>query len=426
LESSTAKLSDIALRLEEAVRLRPDVKVWNLSFNQPVPCAEQQFGDLAQVVDRLSDVYGVLFVVSAGNYVDLPVRTWPVITDLPNDRVASPGDAVRALTVGSVAHAGAIDTFVQTGEPPPYTRRGPGPVFTPKPDVVHHGGNVHDGGDATHPWVTGSASTTVMAPNGSAYRGYGTSYAAPLAAALAAHIWNALEGQTTLAPNPALVKALLVHAAQLASPEYSPSERHYYGAGVPMDALNVLYDRDDSFTLVFEAQLLPGNKRWRKTPYPVPAALLRNGKLRAEVIITTSYAPPLDASCGAEYVRANVNGNFGVLDGDRFHGKVPAMGEPGTTGFEALQVEHGGKWSTTKTQRKIFPNGLSPGNGWALQVDMNQRAFEDPLAEPLKTYVVVTLRALDGNPEVHNDGIRALQTANWVSTSLPIRIPVQA
>jgi hypothetical protein len=69
---------------------------------------------------------------------------------------------------------------------------------------------------------------------------------------------------------------------------------------------------------------------------------------------------------------------------------------------------------------------LSPGNGWALQVDMNQRAFEDPLAEPLKTYVVVTLRALDGNPEVHNDGIRALQTANLVSTSLPIRIPVQA
>jgi serine protease AprX len=424
LESRPASLGDIALRLKDAVKDAPNVKVWNLSLNVMAPCADQEFGELAQVLDNLSDQYGVLFVVSAGNYLQDPRRHWPPLAQMQGDRVASPGDAVRALTVGSVAHSHTADTWVQTGEPTPYSRRGPGPVFTLKPDIVHHGGNVHHSGNAAQPFAAGTTSMAVMAPNGATYHSFGTSFSAPLTAALAAHTWSALDGAGPLMPNPSLVKALLVHAAQLASPEYEPGERHYFGAGLPRDALNVLYDRDDSFTLVFEAQLLPGNKRWRKVNYPVPAALLHNGKLRAEVIITAAYAPPLNANSGAEYVRANVGANFGVLDGDELKGKMPAHGDLGTTGLEALQVEHGGKWAPIKTRRKIFPNGLAPGDGYVLQVDMMQRALEALPTETLKVYVVVTLRAIDGSQDVHSDGVRALAHANWIHSSLPIRVPV--
>lgn len=417
-------IGDIALRLKDAVEAAPVVKVWNLSLNVQAPCADQEFGELAQVLDNLSDQHGVLFVVSAGNYLQDPRRQWPPLVQMPGDRVASPGDAVRALTVGSVAHSHTASTWVQTGEPTPYSRRGPGPVFTPKPDIVHHGGNVHHSSDVAQPFAAGSTSMAVMAPNGATYQSFGTSFSAPLTAALAAHTWSALDGAGPLTPNPSLVKALLVHAAQLASPEYQPSERNYFGAGLPRDALNVLYDRDDSFTLVFEAQLLPGNKRWRKVHYPVPAALLHNGKLRAEVVITAAYAPPLNANCGAEYVRANVGANFGVLDGDDFKGKMPAHGDLGTTGMEALQVEHGGKWAPIKTRRKIFPNGLAPSDGYVLQVDMMQRALEAPPTETLKVYVVVTLRATDGSQDVHSDGVRALANANWIHNSLAVRVPV--
>ena len=31
----------------------------------------------AMELDRLSDKFGILFVVAAGNYVDEPIRTWP-------------------------------------------------------------------------------------------------------------------------------------------------------------------------------------------------------------------------------------------------------------------------------------------------------------------------------------------------------------
>lgn len=424
LESSSGLLSDLALRLQDAVKNRSDVKVWNLSLGQNSSCDLHLFGELAQVLDDLSDRYGVLFVVAAGNYLTDPRRSWPLTALLlDDDRVSSPGDSVRALTVGSVAHAGAADTLVQADEPPPYTRRGPGPVFTTKPDIVHHGGNVHHSGNAAQPWASGMASTSVLAPDGTVYGNFGTSFAAPLASAMAAHTWQALEGNTMLPPNPSLVKALMIHAAQLANPNYSSVERRYFGAGLPNNSMAMLYDSDDSFTLVFEAQLLPGNMRWRKTPYPIPAALKHAGKFRGEVIITAVYAPPLDSSYGAEYVRANLDVNFGVLKGDHFHGKIPAMGEKGTTGLEAQQVQHGGKWAPVKTQRKAFPEGIA-GTTWALQAGLTQRAFEPPLQEALKAYIVITLRALNGNLQVHTEGVQALQVVNWVQQQLPVRIPV--
>lgn len=418
-----AQISDLILRLQEAVKNKPDVKVWNLSLGANAPGHEQLFSEFAQALDALSDQYGVLFVVAAGNYTQDPRRLWPTQLLNGEDRVSMPADSVRALTVGSMAHIGTIDTVVQAGDPAPYSRRGPGPVFTPKPDIVHLGGNVHHTGNPAAPWANGVASTAVLHTNGAAVVGFGTSYAAPLASAMAAHTWAALDGHAALTPSPSLVKALMVHSAQLNNRDFEPWERRYYGAGLPKNVMDMLYDRDDSFTLVFEAQLLPGNMRWRKTPYPVPPALLPNGKFRGEVIITAAYAPPVDATYGAEYVRANLDVNWGPLDGDHFHGKIPPEGEEGTTGLEVQQVKHGGKWAPVKTQRRAFSGGIA-GDDWTLQASLTQRAFEPPLDVALNATIVVTLRALDGNPDVHAQGIRALQATNWVQNQLPVRVPI--
>jgi hypothetical protein len=69
-----------------------------------------------------------------------------------------------------------------------------------------------------------------------------------------------------------------------------------------------------------------------------------------------------------------------------------AEGELGTTGFEEAQVEHGGKWSPVKTYRRSFPKGAA-GNVWALQATLLRRAFEPPLAQPLRVVIAVTLRS---------------------------------
>lgn len=409
-------VGDIMLRLEDAIRDRPDVRVWNLSLGTPFGCDEQTFSEFAQTLDQLSDQYNVLFVVAAGNYLTEPRRTWPVIGTL-QDQVSCPGESVRALTVGSICHIGAPDALNEVGEPAAYSRRGPGPVFTPKPDIVHVGGGVHA------PWSAGATSVAVLTSGNGRARGFGTSFAAPIASSMAAHAWDAIAGGTGLTATPTLVKALMIHAAQLSSPPYTPLERRYYGAGLPKDVVAALYDRDDSFTLAFESRLVP-SLRWRKAPYPIPPGLMSDGKFRGEVIITAVYAPPLDGNAGAEYVRANVELGFGTLDSGNIHSKVPLKGEEGTDGYESAQVEHGGKWAPVKVHRKVFSNGIG-GDTWALQARMFMREFEPALAEGLTVYILCTLRSLDGDPEIHAQGMRALAATNWVRQDLPVRVPVQ-
>lgn len=417
LEESGSYISDLELRLRDAVSKRPDIKIWNLSLGGG--CSSHDlFSEFAILLDRLSDEYNVLFVVAAGNYTDKPRRNWPNPSLLNGmDLVSTPGDSVRALTVGSVSHMDADDSLSAAGAPTPYSRRGPGPVFTPKPDVTHTGGGVHS------PWSVGSSSLTVLGPDNCVNASFGTSFAAPIVASLAAHTWEQINQSDGFEVSPSVVKALLIHSAQISSPDYTPEERRYFGAGIPQEVVNTLYDTDDRFTLIFQTQLIPG-MRWRKQNYPIPSSLIENGKFKGEVIITSVYAPPLDSNAGSEYVRANVELSFGLLDDDgRITGKVPMDGEKGTSGFESAQIEHGGKWSPVKIHRKSFPKGVKHGN-WAIQAKVTLRANEPILSDPLPVIVIVTLRSLDNNANVYSDGVRAVNANNWVNTPLPVRLPI--
>lgn len=414
MESNAARVTDLIERLRTAIPNAPHVKVWNLSL-QSGEISDDEFSMFAHELDALGDQHGVLFVVAAGNYLDEPRRGWPDGNAL-SDRLTSPADSVRSLSVGAIAHMDGPGTLVAAGHPAPYSRRGPGPVFTPKPDVVHAGGGVHT------TWNIGATSMQVLQPTNTVGASFGTSFAAPIITSMSGHVWQCLAGRHDFNVSPSMVKALMIHSARLASPDYSASDRRYFGSGMPIDALSALYDSDDCFTLMFEAMVIPGYK-WRKTPYPIPASLMHNGRLRAEIIITAAYAPPLDPNAGAEYVRANAKVSFGVLNGTRISGKVPMEGEDGSSGYESAQIEHGGKWSPVKLHRKSFPNGIA-GDQWAIQVEALLRANEPELAAPLDVCLIVSLRSLDKNAAVHADGMKALAASNWVRQSLPISIPI--
>lgn len=143
------------------------------------------------------------------------------------------------------------------------------------------------------------------------------------------------------------------------------------------------------------------------------------------MIITAAYAPPLNGNYGAEYIRANLELNWGFVEDGGFNGRVPWDGEKGSTGLEIQQVEHGGKWSPVKTQRRVFAEGIQGGDAWALQAKMVQRAFELKPDDAMRVAIIVTLRSLDGDPNVHSQGIQALNATNWVRSNLPVQVPVQ-
>lgn len=54
------------------------VIIWNLSLGMNSPCEEAEFSAVAQELDRISKVHGVLFVIAAGNYLDPPLRGWTI------------------------------------------------------------------------------------------------------------------------------------------------------------------------------------------------------------------------------------------------------------------------------------------------------------------------------------------------------------
>lgn len=421
LESTRANVADLILRLREALKNRPDIRVWNLSLAAGV-IGDSGFSAFAQELDALSDKHNVLFVVASGNYVDEPRRGWPCAGGL-SDRITSPADSIRSLTVGAVTHLDSPTSFVSVGEPANYSRRGPGPVFTPKPDLVHVGGGLEP------PWNSDDLGIKVLATNNGVLRSIGTSFAAPIVSAMAAQTWRALghsRRQHGLVPSPALVKALLIHSAQLSSPARPPEHRRYFGAGMPRDPMAVLFDSSNSFTLVFEVDLVTGTK-WRKDRYPIPESMLDGDKLNGEVILTAVYSPPVDASAGAEYVRANLEVGFGTLEPDdegamQFRGRAPMKWELGSDGLESAQVEHGGKWAPVKLHRKVF-SGMT-GSNWALQASMMRRANEPPATTPMRAVIIVTLRSHDENADIYNEGARALATANWVTQTLPLTVPI--
>lgn len=420
METSQASAEDILDRLRESLKKHPDVKIWNLSLGTIAPAPENEFGWFAHQVDKIADEFGVLFVVSAGNTPPGYLHGWPC-TPLHNQhRISSPADAVRVISVGSIAHQQAALTLVQDGEPSPFTRCGPGPVKTPKPDVVHYGGNCDK-----HGFTHGTGIRAVI-PGDHLGITLGTSFSAPQVANLAAHIWSALllRGH---APTSSLVKALLIHSAAVNSPDRSALERHFFGAGLPSSPLDALFCDDGAFTLLFEIDVAD-RKKWTKTPFPIPACLLTDtGKFRGEVVLTLAYEPPLDASMGAEYVRANVDISFGNIvykaNGPTVTGVVPLEKTDAESLYEDAQVEHGYKWSPVKTYRASFRRGKAVGQ-WALQASIIRRAGEMMPTIRQKAVVLVTLRGIEKDPLVYSDGIKALNATNWVHSAIANRIHV--
>lgn len=411
-------------RVEEAVKEHPQVRVWNCSFASPSANQPAQFGAFAAALDRISDQQNVLFVIAAGNYASDPCRGWPdAPPHFPLDRVAMPGEAVRALTVGALT---PFDCVVPAESPAPYSRRGPGPAHSVKPDVVHYGGGV----DAN--WDVSGGVKSVL-PNDVYAEGVGTSFSTPIVSAIAANIWSSIEA-AGIESSPSLVKALVLQAAALNSSPRSLSDRNYFGHGVPAGSLNALFCRPDTFTLLFNAELQQGVD-WAKGDFPIPDCLkTSDGKFVGEIVITMCYPSPCDLRFGDEYVQHEVELSFGTYDLDESEsppkrkqsGKVPLERPPGLSTREKAQLEDGLKFSATKVYRARFPRGCA-GEQWRLKLSLTRR-LETVENVTQQVFVIVSLRGLEPDLAVYSDGLRALPQS-WrvdnlvspVSTDLRIR-----
>lgn len=405
--------------LEQALESHPEVKVWNLSLGTEKGVADRTFSDLGVTLDRLQDEFGVTFVVAAGNYRNPPFRGWPPEDLGEADRVCAPADSVRAVVVGAVAHREHSSSRVKTGEPSPFSRRGPGPLYLPKPELAHVGGNCNASGESSQIGVLS------LDGRGNVAEDVGTSYAAPLVTNLTANLNHRLAGDSSLL----LARALLVHAAALRAGKIDPQLLRYQGFGIPPDLEIILGCDPWQCTLIFELEIHP-TVAYEKATFPMPKCLyLNESTVRANILMTLVHEPDLDASFGSEYCRSNIEVSLGTYDpgkdGKR-HQKKQVPEDPKLSGsaYEQDLVEHGFKWSPVKVYRREMVRGVR-GKTWRLDLSLHHRASHVSYDRE-RAVLVITVSDPDKTAQVYNEMVVQMNKLGWAAVDLQLRSRLKA
>lgn len=224
------------------------VKVWNLSLGTNTEVGDV-ISDFAIELDRIQDEYQVQIFIAAGNFEEA-IRKWP--TDIHyNDRITTPADSVRGITVGSIAlDKGAVDI----NEPSPFSRIGPGANYINKPDVVDYGGNINEDGS-----ISGCGIVS-FDTEGNYIEGVGTSYSTPFVTIKYQNIIDTINNENSLE----LSKALLIHSCVnpiIKGQEIGKEEAKYFGFGIPEKDLDEVLKCDNSKVTI----IIQGKIRTRRT-----------------------------------------------------------------------------------------------------------------------------------------------------------------
>ncbi|EPF2927891.1 S8 family peptidase [Vibrio navarrensis] len=412
LGDNIGDIFDIVNAMYETAEQYPEIKVWNLSLGSPEAVSLYEISAMALMLDEFQDKFNCLCVIAAGNYVK-EMRPWPPTSKKLDDGISSPGDSVRGLTVGSIAH---IDGHVQNEQPSPFSRKGPVSNYVQKPDIVHFGGNTVEVGGTHIPLGVNS-----ICPNGMKRNDIGTSYATPIISNLAANLFQQLGDRAT----PNLVKALLIHNANMGIGAFVKDEhRPYFGWGLPGDIPEILDVQDYETTLAFEGKAKKSFEV-EKLPFPIPDCLrTADGKVRGEFFITLVYQPDLNASQAFEYCQVDLQVGFGEISEDGFNSKVPPKKESHM--YEEELVKNGDKWSPVKVYQKRFPRGVDIEN-WRLRVKVLDRDGYEAKGVEVPFTILLTIRDIDKKQPVYNEMVNLMDAYNWIVSDLVIdqRIPLR-
>lgn len=394
-------------------------KIWNLSLGlENKPC-DGSMSDLGIFLDYIQDTYQVQFFVSSGNVNSLPLRNWPPQKGIgEHDRLISPADSVRAITVGSVALFDSEDSIVKFNEPSPFSRRGPGANYIVKPDIVDYGGNYSTSYKIDGLGVKGLNSI------GKIIEGIGTSYSTPRSLQKYASIYEEM-----IDPDLLLAKAMLIHSARMNSRELldeHPDNIKYYGFGIPSaDTQDILQCSKDCVTLVFKQKINPGS-HLEMHDFPYPKSLIKNNKYIGEIGMTLAYLPPLDQKYGREYCRTNIDVSFGTysyLDNGKidYKGQVP-LESKWDEKFETARVEHGFKWSPIKSYYRKLSRGINLADGWKLRIDYTSRNRQNESSQEF--VLIITIKDLNGN-DIYSEITNGLRERGYITNNIETKYQVR-
>lgn len=130
---------------DTVIKYHGQVSVFNLSLGSTKTIINNQFSDLAKLVDYLAREFKVLFILAAGN-INTQLGNYPdQHFSTEASRINELAESLLGITVGSIAKYENADSMAVINELSPFSRRGPGADFGLKPELVAHGGNLANG-----------------------------------------------------------------------------------------------------------------------------------------------------------------------------------------------------------------------------------------------------------------------------------------
>lgn len=294
------------------------VRIFNLSFGMREPFDAIHVSELTEVIDDLARDLDIIVVVPTGNarvYGQSETesghhaqRDYPGYLSEPQHRLAEPGPAALALTVGAVAHSDAPAgrpgshrlrdrAIAGVDQLAPFSRTGPGigtsTARINKPDLVADGGNwVHDGDfDEVIPEDPGvGVITAALGTSGQLFRAAcGTSFAVPAVARCAADVLAAYPGSSAN-----FVRALVAASAHepvgaQAINDYAV-RRRLYGLGRP-DSRRATESGSQRVTMTFDGDMAVDTVIIH--PIPIPELFAQGRSATRTIQVAFAFDPPV-------------------------------------------------------------------------------------------------------------------------------------
>ncbi|HDR7984042.1 TPA: S8 family peptidase [Bacillus cereus] len=375
---------DLIRRIEKAIiDIKGQTKIFCLAFNRRRAINEEKISDIASSLDVLMKKHNVQFVFPTGNH-DL-WKVYRSLNDLLDDddvKIATPAESFFGLTVGSIARGENSYSLSRDGEVSPFSRLGLGFSGSIKPDLVYPGGNVYSLEDKHY--IT-SDSIYVITKTGKVRLDFGTSFAAPFAAADLALLTEKIPEK-----NPLIAKALLIHHAEKLN--------HFSGEETleETELLNKMYGRgignyeESSGSYRNKATYIRKGKMSRlekqRVQFYMPstiAAYSRKKYAVTRVAVTCICVPPLDKNMGPNYLRAYIDTSLHCINSNN---KRVTRNPDGKDGRK--------KWNHMHHFSKVFTT-FNPGD-WQIWLQLYSKPDFDN-DEEVDYVLIVSIEDLTNN-----------------------------
>ncbi len=291
---------ELVANIREAIKKNNHIKIWNLSLGTAAEADINDFSDFGMALDDIQISNDVIICKSTGNCRNFE-------NGHPKSRVSRSGDSMRSLVIGSVAHSKSKYDLSEENYPSPFTRIGPDPANSIKPDLVSFGGNsgMNDGKVIQN-------GVMAIEHNGKAVKISGTSFATPRVTSLLSELNFKIKENF----NPTLLKALAIHSAKYPSAiNLSISEKvNQMGFGIPDSADEIIYNDPYEITLILQENINRG-EFIEILDFPYPESLIDDdGYFYGEIKITLVGQPVLREKQGSEYCQSNLDLIFGTYE----------------------------------------------------------------------------------------------------------------